>query len=50
MVGFSRGSTARAPYGNSVQLGVTFPQTEIGPDPDTLVRFARIAEESGWLP
>jgi probable F420-dependent oxidoreductase len=31
-----------------VQLGVTFPQTEIGPDPDTLGRFARIAEGSGF--
>ena len=31
-----------------MQLGVTFPQTEIGPDPDTLVRFARVAEESGY--
>jgi probable F420-dependent oxidoreductase len=31
-----------------VQLGVTFPQTEIGPDPDTIVRFARVAEENGY--
>ena len=31
-----------------MQLGVTFPQTEIGPDPDTIVRFARVAEESGY--
>src|SRR3954468_24250108 len=46
--GFLLSSTTRAPYGNSVQLGVTFPQTEIGPDPDTIVRFGRIAEESGY--
>ena len=31
-----------------MRLGVTFPQTEIGPDPDTIVRFAHIAEESGY--
>ena len=31
-----------------MRLGVTFPQTEIGPDPDTIVRFARIAEEAGY--
>jgi probable F420-dependent oxidoreductase len=31
-----------------MQIGVTFPQTEIGPDPDTTVAFARAAEESGF--
>ena len=31
-----------------MQLGVTFPQTEIGPDPDTIVRFAHVAEENGY--
>jgi probable F420-dependent oxidoreductase len=30
-----------------VQLGVVLPQTEIGPDPDVLVRFTRAAEEGG---
>lgn len=31
-----------------MQLGVTFPQIEIGPDPDTLVAFAVTAEETGY--
>lgn len=31
-----------------MQIGVTFPQTEIGPGPDTIVEFARAAEESGF--
>jgi probable F420-dependent oxidoreductase len=31
-----------------VQLGVTFPQTEIGPDPTMLVRFAHAAEDAGF--
>ena len=31
-----------------MQLGVTFPQIEIGPDPDTLVAYAVTAEESGY--
>ncbi|MEX2100843.1 MAG: LLM class F420-dependent oxidoreductase [Acidimicrobiia bacterium] len=31
-----------------MQLGVTFPQIEIGPDPDTIVSYARVAEESGY--
>jgi probable F420-dependent oxidoreductase len=35
-------------YGNSVQLGATLPQTEIGPDPAMLVRFASTAEQAGF--
>ena len=31
-----------------MQIGVTFPQTEIGDDPDLIVRFARATEESGF--
>jgi probable F420-dependent oxidoreductase len=31
-----------------VQFGVILPQVEIGPDPDTLVRFARTAEDAGF--
>jgi probable F420-dependent oxidoreductase len=31
-----------------MQIGVTFPQTEIGPGPDMIVAFARAAEESGF--
>jgi probable F420-dependent oxidoreductase len=31
-----------------MQIGVTFPQTEIGPDPDLIVGFGRAAEESGF--
>ena len=31
-----------------MQIGVTFPQTEIGNDPDLIKRFARTAEESGF--
>ncbi len=31
-----------------MQIGVTFPQTEIGSDPDLIVRFGRAAEESGF--
>ena len=31
-----------------MKVGVVFPQTEIGPDPETLARFARTAEEAGF--
>jgi probable F420-dependent oxidoreductase len=31
-----------------MQIGVTFPQTEIGSDPDLIVGFGRAAEESGF--
>src|SRR3954447_9084873 len=31
-----------------MQIGVTFPQTEIGSDPDVIARFARATEESGF--
>jgi probable F420-dependent oxidoreductase len=31
-----------------VQIGVIFPQTEIGPEPDTIVEFAHVVEESGF--
>ena len=31
-----------------MKLGVILPQTEIGPDPEDLVRFVRAAEESGF--
>ena len=31
-----------------MQIGVTFPQTEIGSDPDVIVRFGRATEESGF--
>lgn len=31
-----------------MQRGVTFPQTEIGPDPDHIVRFAEVAEAGGY--
>ena len=33
---------------SGMQIGVTFPQTEIGPDPDMMVAFARAAEASGF--
>lgn len=31
-----------------MQIGVTFPQTEIGDDPDLIARFGRVTEESGF--
>jgi probable F420-dependent oxidoreductase len=31
-----------------MQIGVTFPQTEIGSDPDVIARFGRATEESGF--
>jgi probable F420-dependent oxidoreductase len=31
-----------------MQIGVTFPQTEIGDDPDLIARFGRTVEESGF--
>lgn len=31
-----------------MEVGVVFPQTEIGPKPGTLVRYAQIAEERGY--
>jgi probable F420-dependent oxidoreductase len=32
----------------TMQIGVTFPQTEIGDDPDTIVAFVRAAEAGGF--
>ncbi len=31
-----------------MKIGITFPQTEIGADPDVIARFARATEESGF--
>lgn len=31
-----------------MEIGVIFPQTEIGTDPETLVRYAQVAEELGY--
>ena len=31
-----------------MKIGITFPQTEIGSDPDVIARFARATEESGF--
>lgn len=31
-----------------MEIGVVFPQTEIGPEPETIVRYAQVAEERGY--